>query len=328
MLKRSARCDNLKGHLKEGDLKAESTLTTHLRTPLSGLIEPFICSLDLRESSKNAYRRALKRFRGWILLEGISTPLRDDIVRYRGFLQALGLSSSTVSFYMAVLRRLLEWTSNEGLYPNVAAGVKGAKRARGIRRDPLTAVEVRMLLGSINQSSLQGLRDYAMINLMVRTGVRAIEISRANVEDIRRQGGEFVLWVWGKGRDCADEFVVLTEKTLLPLRRYLKARGALEGGAPLFASISDRTGGGRLKPRSIRWVVKRRLREAGLDSHTLSTHSLRHTAITLSLVGGASLQEAQALGRHSNINTTLIYAHNLLRIANAPERRVDVVLEE
>jgi site-specific recombinase XerD len=291
-------------------------------------MEPFIRSLDVRDSSKNAYRRALERFIGWISLEGIPTPLREDIVRYRGFLQALGLSPSTVSLYMAALRRLFEWTSDEGLYPNVAAGVRGAKRARGIRRDPLTAGQVRVLLESIDRGSLQGLRDYAMINLMVRTGVRAIEVSRANVEDIRRQDGEAVLWVRGKGRDSADEFVVLTEKTLPPLRRYLEARGAKEGKAPLFASVSDRTSGERLKPRSIRWVVKRRLREAGLDSNTLSTHSLRHTAITLSLIGGASLQEAQALGRHSNINTTLIYAHNLSRVADAPERRVDAVLGE
>lgn len=309
-------------------MEAERTPPNPSYAPLSGLMEPFIRSLDVRDSSKNAYRRALERFIGWISLEGIPTPLREDIVRYRGFLQALGLSPSTVSLYMAALRRLFEWTSDEGLYPNVAAGVRGAKRARGIRRDPLTAGQVRVLLESIDRGSLQGLRDYAMINLMVRTGVRAIEVSRANVEDIRRQDGEAVLWVRGKGRDSADEFVVLTEKTLPPLRRYLEARGAKEGKAPLFASVSDRTSGERLKPRSIRWVVKRRLREAGLDSNTLSTHSLRHTAITLSLIGGASLQEAQALGRHSNINTTLIYAHNLSRVADAPERRVDAVLGE
>ena len=68
------------------------------------------------------------------------------------------------------------------------------------------------------------------------------------------------------------------------------------------------------------------MRKIGLNSDRLTAHSLRHTAITLALKGGATIQEAQALGRHANINTTLIYAHNIDRLTQAPERKIDVVL--
>ena len=58
----------------------------------------------------------------------------------------------------------------------------------------------------------------------------------------------------------------------------------------------------------------------------LTAHSLRHTASTLSLQGGATIQEAQALGRHASIDTTMLYAHNIERIAQAPERKIAELL--
>ncbi len=103
-------------------------------------------------------------------------------------------------------------------------------------------------------------------------------------------------------------------------------RGEVRDELPLFASLSDRNRGQRLTARSVSQIVKEGLRGIGLNSGRLTAHSLRHTAITLSLQGGASIQEAQALGRHSSVDTTLIYAHNINRIAHAPERKIDEVL--
>ena len=91
--------------------------------------------------------------------------------------------------------------------------------------------------------------------------------------------------------------------------------------------MSDRNRNRRLTTRSVSRIIKEHLREIGLDSPRLTAHSLRHTAITLSLQAGATIQEAQALGRHANINTTLIYAHNIDRIAHAPEKKIDAFLE-
>ena len=165
-----------------------------------------------------------------------------------------------------------------------------------------------------------------MLNLLIRTGLRSVEAIRADVEDIRQQGGEALLWIQGKGQDAKDQFVVLTPDSLRPIYEYLQARGTPGQDKPLFASISDRNGGGRLTTRTIRRIAKDRLREIGVDSDRLTAHSLRHTAITLSLEAGATVQEAQALGRHANINTTLIYAHNIDRLKNAPERMIDKLL--
>lgn len=74
--------------------------------------------------------------------------------------------------------------------------------------------------------------------------------------------------------------------------------------------------------RSISGLVKARLKQAGYNSDRLTAHSLRHTAVTLSLIGGQSLQEVQQFARHINITTTQIYAHNLDRANNKCEETI------
>lgn len=192
--------------------------------------------------------------------------------------------------------------------------------------DPLTLPQVKELLSSIERASVLGQRDYALINLLIRTGLRTIEVIQADREDIRQQGGEALLFIRGKGRDEKDEFAVLTPETLKPIHEYMTARGNGKKDAPLFESQSDRNRGGRLTTRTLRNIIKGRLRTIGIDSDRLSAHSLRHTSITLALQAGATVQEAQALARHANINTTLIYAHNIDRLKDAPERKIDTLI--
>lgn len=295
---------------------------------LALLILRFISALDLKETSKYTYQRELKPFREWVVKNRVKQPIRDDILQYKAFLEKQGLSPLTISSYIVVVRRFFEWMESEKIYPNIARGVKGMKRNRGFRKDPLTLNQIQKLLQHMERESYQGLRDFAIINLLIRTGLRTIELVRSNVGDIRQESGQSVLWVQGKGRDSKDEFVVLTDQTLLPIQEYLKKCRSkrLRETDPLFSSISDRNSGMRLTTRSISRIVKDNLRRIGIDNLRLTAHSLRHTAITLALQGGASLQEAQALGRHANINTTMIYAHNINRVSNAPEHKIDELL--
>ena len=214
------------------------------------------------------------------------------------------------------------------LYPNIAKGIKGSKRPRGFRKDPLTVDQVLELFQSVCRDDLIGWRDIALLNLLVRTGIRTIEAIRANIGDIRQNTGETVLWVHGKGRDSKDDFVVLTPNALKPINDYLQLRNEISETAPLFISHSNRRLNKRLTTRSVSRIIHFYLQRIGVASLRITPHSLRHTAITLSLQGGASIQEARALGRHSDINTTLTYAHNIDRIARAPERIIDKVLAQ
>jgi integrase/recombinase XerD len=291
------------------------------------IIDRFLAAHDIKPKSKETYRRALRQFFTYLEANGITQPTRETLISYKTYLIGKNLSAYTVSAYIIALRKLFQWAESEHLYANIASSLKGQKKPKGFKKDALSVKQARHLLTGIETDSLTGSRDYALVNLLVRTGLRTIEAARANVEDIRQQGDQAVLYIQGKGRDSKDDIVILTNETLEPIRSYIAMRGrGVKDSSPLFASHSDRNYGGRLTTRSISRVVKESLMASGLDDRRLTAHSLRHTAVTFSLIGGATIQEAQSLARHSDINTTLIYAHNLDRITKAPELKIDALL--
>jgi integrase/recombinase XerD len=301
---------------------------------LEELVERFLASHDVRAASRATYRRQLREFVKWAGEEGLRLTdiRREQVLGYRAYLEARagaageGLSSYSVAGYLTAVRRLFAWLEAERLYPNVAR-VKGPKRPRGHKKDILTEEQLRACLEAIAHDPRLGeherARNYALFNLMARTGLRDIEIARASYGDMRRVEGERVLYVQGKGRDEADEFVLLTAKAYKPLRAYLDMRPHVWEGSPLFVSHSRRNMGERLTSRSISRIVKQTLRAAGLDDARLTAHSLRHSAISMAIRNGATLEQAQAMARHGSPTTTMIYFHNLDRVKNGAEKFVD-----
>ena len=236
-------------------------------------------------------------------------------------------SASTISMYMTALKKLYKYLETKG-FKNIASDLKGAKQKRNYSKDPLTKDQAKDLLKSIDRTTNEGKRNYAIIQLLITTGLRTIEIERANIEDIRNVANNSVLYVMGKGRDAKDEYVKLTYETLKAINEYLVTRKTTNNKEPLFTSLSDRTNGQRLKTRSIRDIIKKAYKNIGITNDKITTHSLRHTAITLSLIGGTPLQEVQQMARHSNINTTMIYAHNLKRIESNAEQNIQKLLND
>jgi len=310
-----------------GIVQREPDRAIQARPALQKLIDNFLAEQDVAKSSRATYRRELRQFVDWLEKTGRSSRMgeltRADILAYKEDLME-DLSPYTVSGYLVAVRKLFSWLESQKIYPNIAKDIKGAKKPRGFRKDTLTKGQLRDVLQEIERERMQGLRDYALINLMARTGLRTVEISRAKVGDIRQEAGQAVLWVQGKGRDAKDEFVLLTEETERPLRKWIQARrdlfGPVADDQPLFCSLSNRSKGSSLSTRSISRIVKKRLRAVGLDDSKLTAHSLRHTAITMAIQGGASLEQTQAMARHSDPKTTMIYYHNLNRIKAGAEK--------
>lgn len=292
-----------------------------------GIIEEFLRDKIAKPSTLEAYGRVLRQYTRWAEQESRSLADRATVRAYRAYLEE-NKSASTMTAYLGAVRAFYTWLADEKGVPNIARGIKGAKRSAGTTKAALTPEQAKKVLDHTKNSgdNIEHKRDYAIINLLIRTGLRTIEIARANIEDITQSGGETLLYIQGKGRDSKDAFVVLTEATLEPILEYLEARPTAEPEEPLFASYGNRNKGGRMTTRSLRRIIKGELVGAGYDRKNITTHSLRHTAVTLSLLAGATIQEAQGMARHANINTTLRYAHNLDRIANAPERKIDRLL--
>jgi integrase/recombinase XerD len=289
------------------------------------LVDSFIQSLDVKQSSKLLYRRTMKQYFSWISEKSylLSEIARPQILEYKEALLSSGKSSLTVGSYLISVRGFYEWTEANKYYPNVAKGIKTPKRKRQFRKQPLLPAQATALL-SYYQS--KALRDYAIISLLLRTGLRTIEVIRANVEDITYKGTQRVLLVHGKGREEKDQFVVLTDKTYKPIADYLASRAKLAPKEPLFTSTSNNSQGDRLTTRTISFIAKEGLKAIGLDEKAFTAHSLRHTAIVSARRAGATPEQAQALGRHSSPVTTQIYDEIFReeeRIKNSAEALID-----
>ena len=277
--------------------------------------------IDASPKTIETYSKSIRRFWGYLAENGITIPTREDIVAYRDFLK-LDHKPTTVQGYLAAVKLFFQWTAQEGIYPNVADRVKGAKLDTEHKKDYLTTKQVARLLGNIDRSTLKGLRDYAILSVMVTTGIREISVVRANIGDIRNAGDAVALYYQGKGHEEKADYVKLADPVEEAVRAYLKARGETAPKAPLFSSIANRNNGGRMTTRSISRIAKERLIAVGLESDRLTGHSMRHTAATLNLLNGGTVEETRQLLGHSNINTTLIYSHALERAKNNSEERI------
>lgn len=286
------------------------------------LLKRFTDFLDIAPKSVATYQRAIRQLLSYIIGNGISNPKREDFILFKKELEAQGKHPATIQNYLAAARRFFQWTEQMEIYPNITSNVKGVKLDKGFKKDYLTPQQIKSILSSVDRRNIEGLRNYAILALMTTGGLRTVEIIRANVEDIRTVSGVSVLYIQGKGHTDKSDFIKLDSHVEMAIRNYLKERGNLNGDAPLFASESRRNKGGRLTTRTISGICKNSMRAAGYDSERLTAHSLRHTAVTLALLGGESIEEVQCFARHQNISTTQVYAHNLDRIRSHCESTI------
>ena len=285
------------------------------------LYNSFIAYIDASQKTVETYTRAIRQFAKYMAENGIRRPVREDVIAYREWLKE-DRKPTTVQNYITAVRLFFQWTEQEKLYPNIADHVKGAKLDRNHKKDYLTSRQVKKVLETAKEDSIQGLRDYAILAVMFTGGLRTIEVSRANIEDLRTAGDDTALYLQGKGHEERTDYIKLMPEVEDALRAYLTARGATDPKEPLFTSTSNNSKGKRISTRTVSGIVKEALKNAGYNSEKLTAHSTRHTAVTLALMGGQKLEEVQQFARHKNLATTLIYAHNLDRAKNQCEATI------
>lgn len=291
---------------------------------LQALIESFLEAQDIRPVSKRLYRKGVETFLSWLAAEGVQQPDRGEVLKFKDHLKGLQLSANTINAYLVGVSRFFAYLESSRLYPDITRNVKGVRQPKSHLRESLTEAQVWRVLESINTSSILGKRNYAMIMLMVNTGLRTVSIIEADLGDLRPMGDEAQLRYRNKGRDSKDEAALIVSHVLKPIMAYLKARGKARPDVPLFVSHGDNSAGGRLTTKTVRMVVKDLLRKNGIDDPRISAHSLRHTFATTALRNGAHLLNvSKALG-HASVVTTQIYLHELDRMGDAAaERFVD-----
>lgn len=301
-------------------LKGKSNSSLVINSP-EDLVNSFFEFLDCTEQTARTYRYGISQFLQYLHSENISRPTRETILAYKKQMTERGLKPSTISLRLSSLRRFFTWCETERLYENITRGVKSPKMQGGHKRDYLNGAQIAAMLETV-----QSKRDYAMISLIATTGLRTVEVIRANVGDIHVIGGVTVLDIQGKGHVDKDAYVKLSQPVINALNDYLHSRGRVSPDEPLFVSESYRNRGQRLSRMTVSSTCKKAMKKAGYDSSRLTAHSLRHSAATLALMAGMQLQDVQQFMRHSSINTTLIYAHDVNRLNSLCEASVTTAI--
>jgi integrase/recombinase XerD len=276
----------------------------------------------------------LERYRGYLAGErGLAAhTVSYYLAEARGFLAGregslAGLTAAEVSGFVAAqcrrrgtgsakilvtaLRSLLRFGVLEGL---VTPGLPGAVpsvagwRGSGLPR-ALPQEQVAALLASCDQDTATGLRDFAVLMLLSRLGLRACEAAALELGDIGWRAGTVL--IRGKGR--RDEHLPLPSDVGEALAGYL--RGGRAAGAPgRRVFLRSRAPGGGLSAGGIKAIVRQACRRAGIAP--AGAHRLRHSAATGMLRAGAPLAEIGQVLRHRSASTTAIYAkvdHGALR---------------
>lgn len=289
------------------------------------VLTSFLNGLDIMETSRETYRWGLVRFFKWIRSSGrsLETLSPADIMSFKNSLMKEKLSPLTIGGYVTAVRMFYSWTETSLLYPNIARSVRPPRGRKGFRKCALSPQESASLLDYLKERSL---RDYAIVNLILRTGLRTIEVSRADIGDVVRKRGKRVLKVWGKGADEKDAYVILGQPVWGPIQEYLGQRKASSKTDPLFVTEGKGHKGVRMAPRSIQYLCKEALKAIGLNGHEYSAHSLRHTTGVLILKNGGDWKDVQRVLRHASPATSQIYTASIeeeMRLDSNPEGLLD-----
>jgi integrase/recombinase XerC len=284
-----------------------------MKDPVAGFLRHLSVEKNASPHTLRSYRSDLVEF-----TRSLEGPIDGaDSRTIRAFLVSLharGLDAVSVARKLAAVRSFYRFLVRRGVVErNPARETRGPRRAQKLVSflpiDEATAlVDARALGGAARD------RDVAILEVLYATGLRVSELTGLDVEAVDRT--ERTVRVLGKGRK--ERIVPYGAAAAKALERYLALRPAARG--PLFVNAR----GGRLTDRSVRNVVRRAARSAGVVRR-VTPHTLRHTFATHLLDAGADLRAIQELLGHSRLSTTQRYTHvgtdQLMRIYDAAHPR-------
>lgn len=286
--------------------------------PLEYLIKLYLEEKDITIATKEVYQTILKQYIYYLKIHQIIYADTSDVIGFREYSRKRGCSSRWIYHQITVLKGLYQYLSlnqmrldlEEVYAMNIMESIKNERIEKNGSKSILTAEQAKHLMLYLrnNRTYSWHYRDYAMIYLMITTGLRSIEVRRARIKDLKMIHGTQILYIHGKGRSSSDEFVKISIGLSEAINDYIKMRK--DQNPYLFASRSLRS----KKPltRTIfNGIFKRILKGSGLEDTHITAHSLRHTAATLNLKRGGSLESTKRLLRHTNMSNTLIYAHHI-----------------
>ncbi len=261
------------------------------------------------KNTRAAYMRAVGQFLGWC--EDRNTKLSE----IKPFIVAAYIeqhpgSIPTIKQHLAAINMLFDWmVAGQTIPSNPAASVKSPRYSQTSGKTPvLSAQDTRILLDSIDTSHVVGLRDRALISLMVYSFARVSAVVTMQVSDYYANGKRY--WIRLNEKGSKFHQVPVHHNAEQYLDEYIEAAGIKDQPkGPLFRTAQKKIRELTKTPMSridAYKMVKRRASDAGINA-AIGNHTFRATGITTYLNNGGTLEKAQAIAAHSSPRTTKLY---------------------
>lgn len=272
----------------------------------------FFVSHIRNPNTRRAYGRAVGDFMTWCDAASVGSIVDVAPLHVATWVEMLtnNHSAPTAKQRLAAVRMLFDWLVMKQVVPvNPAASVRGPAHSVKRGKTPvLDPAEARVLLDAIDCTTIVGLRDRAVISLMVYSFARIGAVTGMKVEDVYVQSRR--LWVRLHEKGGKQHEMPCHHNLEEYLHAYIDAAGiAADGKEPLFRTIDRSTK--RLSRRAFHQadayaMVQRRAVQAEIPTK-IGNHTFRATGITAYLKSGGTLERAAAMANHSSTRTTQLY---------------------
>ncbi len=262
--------------------------------------------------TRRAYARAVGEFLAWCEGIGLASLAQVQPLHVASWIELQGreVSAPSVKQQLAAIRHLFDWlVTGQVVQVNPAASVRGPRHVvRSGKTAVLDPAEARRLLDAIDSTTPAGLRDRALISLMVYSFARIGAASAMKVEDVYTQNRR--LWVRLHEKGGKDHAMPCHHNLEEALADYIHGAGlASDPKGPLFRTIGRGTGEltrTSLPQANAYAMIRRRAEAAGIETK-IGNHSFRATGITAYLKNGGTLEKAASMANHASTRTTQLY---------------------
>lgn len=270
-----------------------------------------------------------------ITLEDIIRVHIFDVEKYIMDMEDKGLKSSTINRKISSLSSLYKWlqkyqdNSNDFtlIKYNPFANLKEAKPSV-VNDDTefLTKEEAKKLLDSISMDNVLGIRNKAILSLALTTALRKSELINIKIGDIKTLHGHTVVHVVRKGKK--KDIVKVQPQVEQLILKYIditNRNSQIDGSDYLFKGHStNKRNNNKLNPSTLNYMIKKCCENAGIEKK-LKVHSTRHTAITLAITSGATIEKVRDFAAHKNITTTNRYVHSINKLEENAGDLIDIL---
>lgn len=265
-------------------------------------------------STLKTYTAKINGFMEWLRVQNTNKPLQAILESYRLHLSERYGSSRSKNLSLSIVRSLFKYLHEENIIEyNPALKLKNFKVSPGHSKTSLSKYQRHDLLQHIQTLRL---RDRVLIHLLLSNGLRVNEVANIEITDISQRGENMVIYLLRKGYEDKSCHTILTAETYALIRELIGDRDS----GYLFESNK----GGGLSTCTISKLVKKILRDAGIDDPAITAHSLRHSTAILALQAGADIMQIKQMLNHKHLSSTQVYLESYERETNPAEKMFSI----